>query len=430
MRQELVFLLIFLALQTQAADVPCDIAPDVYKIILKRAEESPTSILWDRRRMDDMTRDCGVSLKKFGKPASYLDELEKKAYRIQFDDTRKKILTTNPDDDVDSLVSWMERSAKKGGMFKADFEEIDKLKMIAKNRKFEHQELKLKNFEDSCSKRPTNLSNLLPPHRDQDSIGWCYAFVAADLVSAKLGKDISGFDVALGYESKAFKDAIVTPGSIGEGGDVSRAIRAGWNVGYCEEKNIAPPPSGLFYHVGPLMKTLEGVYKKMEGMAVSVCDLQSSFSHISKNLKIQDFENILKASTYSEALELLRKRACPNRTSINQEFKIEEVFYPNTNYEAKYVIQDHLLKNRPVGINVDLRSILKEANLEEAAAHAMLVIGQERNEQNECVFIVRNSWGKSCSAFDREKVTCERDGTLRIRPEVLKTILTGTTVIL
>lgn len=59
----------------------------------------------------------------------------------------------------------------------------------------------------------------------------------------------------------------------------------------------------------------------------------------------------------------------------------------------------------------------------------MTVIGQERNEKNECEFIVRNSWGASCGSFDRTQITCLPDGTLKIHPTVLDSILTGTTVI-
>lgn len=45
-----------------------------------------------------------------------------------------------------------------------------------------------------------DLSNQFPwPSRDQDSIGWCFGFIAADLVSAKLGVQVSAADASLHY---------------------------------------------------------------------------------------------------------------------------------------------------------------------------------------------------------------------------------------
>ncbi len=49
--------------------------------------------------------------------------------------------------------------------------------------------------QDNCS--PVDLRPKLPPIRNQDSLGWCHGFIAADLASLKLGKAISAVDATI-----------------------------------------------------------------------------------------------------------------------------------------------------------------------------------------------------------------------------------------
>ena len=49
--------------------------------------------------------------------------------------------------------------------------------------------------------QPTDLRDKLGPVRNQDTMGWCYAFAAADLLTADTGKTISAFDIALNYNN-------------------------------------------------------------------------------------------------------------------------------------------------------------------------------------------------------------------------------------
>jgi hypothetical protein len=53
---------------------------------------------------------------------------------------------------------------------------------------------------DQCSTQVIDVSTLGAP-RYQGERGWCYAYVAADLVSMAVGKKISADDVALEYEA-------------------------------------------------------------------------------------------------------------------------------------------------------------------------------------------------------------------------------------
>ncbi len=53
-----------------------------------------------------------------------------------------------------------------------------------------------------CS--PKDFRSKLPPVREQDSIGWCYAFVAADLISFEIGESVS--PIYLANISEKYRD--------------------------------------------------------------------------------------------------------------------------------------------------------------------------------------------------------------------------------
>lgn len=349
--QWLPYLIFIFTWQIQAGSIPCNIAKEVYGKHLDRVAKDPIKIIDYREHFDEITKDCGVSLKDFGRKKSYFDELEIVGHRINFSRLRTEILTTDPLSNVDWQLKEMEESAKKGKMAIVDFKEINRLKIIVKKRAKEKRDSDSKGFIDSCTNNPINLSNLLPPTRDQDSIGWCYAFVAADLVSAKLKKNISPFDIGLGYESEAFQNSYSKPIKTGDGGFISLAISSGYQAGFCEEQNIAPPPEEIINEIGPTLRMFERVYKKFEFSEVSACELHQSFKKFTKNLKVQDFQDILKESTFSAALESLRSRSCPIRTKLENEFKIESIYYPNPNFNSMYVIQNHL-KKKPTSWNL------------------------------------------------------------------------------
>ncbi len=102
-----------------------------------------------------------------------------------------------------------------------------------------------------CS--PKDLREKMPPIRDQDSVGWCYAFTAADLVSFKIGDEISPIDIANSTEQNrdSFTQKIaahfVQPSSIKfrggtnperPGGNMQEAIDAAQEKGFCRESDL------------------------------------------------------------------------------------------------------------------------------------------------------------------------------------------------
>jgi hypothetical protein len=78
--------------------------------------------------------------------------------------------------------------------------------------------------------------------RHQDTIGWCYAYTAADLLSYKTGKTISAIDVANAYNNVgtfAMLDRLVgVKESELEGGLIANAASAALDRGLCPEEKL------------------------------------------------------------------------------------------------------------------------------------------------------------------------------------------------
>jgi len=68
----------------------------------------------------------------------------------------------------------------------------------------------MKKVRTNCTAKDQRAK--LPPVRDQDSIGWCYSYTAADLVSFKSGINVSAIDLAINYnnstEARVFGDRL------------------------------------------------------------------------------------------------------------------------------------------------------------------------------------------------------------------------------
>lgn len=99
-----------------------------------------------------------------------------------------------------SLVSSVEvRSIEKfrsmGSLVGASEQEMGRVVSMATTR----GAASMLNNKAKCSKRKDLRSQGPVEVRDQDSIGWCYAFAAADLLSYRTGKMVSASDIALTY---------------------------------------------------------------------------------------------------------------------------------------------------------------------------------------------------------------------------------------
>lgn len=299
---------------------------------------------------------------------------------------------------------------------------------------------------------PTDIRNTNPNIRDskemrehfstprnQDSIGWCYAFAGADLMSAEMKTPISSLHTSLIYSQyremstmdylKELVDPTPTPIKkyntrnfkfIKESGFVDIAIIALNQRGrVCAEKALP-----FDQHLG---RTTMSLIRKMEDIKLSVINkkLQEKLvcEEISKvlpdyGLNTLDFEMVshsLMKDRLDTTLDLMVRQYCkrnivrvPARTvnSLNPKSATPKNFFDTINQTLNV--------GRPLAYYYDVKSVATFSGL-----HASIITARRWN-QGKCEYKIRNTWGKSC-AYYQKGIDCNREeGSFWLSDEKLK----------
>ncbi len=172
-------------------------APDCENI-----EKDPASYVKSRAQAEDISRLLASDLGKCKiKASDYFSdseiiELRKQGYKSQYEVYRNRMESygqygTINKDDYEMGLRW----AKLAGI---DSKELDNLS-------------KKLSTEGNKNCGDVNLSSKMGPIRDQDTMGWCYAFAAADLLSFKLGQRISAASLAIQSNADSMPSWIKIP---------------------------------------------------------------------------------------------------------------------------------------------------------------------------------------------------------------------------
>lgn len=307
------------------------------------------------------------------------------------------------------------------------------------------------NFMSNMRKTCTSIDQRekMPPIRDQDSIGWCYAYTAADLVSFKSNQNVSAIDIAINYNnftnqestisgirnataslfsadnlSQGFQNAgrnlrqassNVMLNSEREGGFSGAAIEASKRKGgFCLERDL---PSDS-YETSKLGQTMEIIseFENVLGRSVAdnpreaqmaaniLCDMAgNSLAEIFGALKVQDIADILVQSYRNDLASSLRDLSCKNRVNVSGEMKII------SSKDRMRRIDEVLTGGGIVGFDYYIEALGLNQNASQTnGLHASTIVGRRWNEElNTCQYLVRNSWGESCTYYE-EPDRCEK----------------------
>lgn len=418
----LVASLIFFA-SAQASSVRCNRLDAQIRDI--REISQTYDVATDVRLFREDLEACGLPLEKFITEAE-LTSLLAKGQRAELARRWEEIGASNKAHKRRDLET-IEDFARKNSLATPEFEKRLALERRAFEDRVVAETARLETeIKDSC--KGPDLADKLPPVRDQDSIGWCYAFVAADLLSFHQGEEVSAFDAALSYNAQKYENdlrwsaGVPAARSTDEGGYIGVAAREALEKGYCLEKDL---PS--FINNGSDLKTAVTAIdflaadRDLARNTTLVCDIHGQLKSLFPNVSVDEFKDIIAKTGRQQVLQTLANRSC--RRKKPRPFEQREIYYPNVNFDLRTELQKSLAEKRPVGISVNLKGIL---NKQEDAHHAMLVTGQEINPATgECDFIVRNSWGNVCAPFNLSRVRCDK-GILRIPAKTMAEITSST----
>lgn len=265
----------------------------------------------------------------------------------------------------------------------------------------------------------------LPDRRHQDTTGWCYAFVAADLVSFETSQNISASDIARQYLNRADPARLLTLEQIRQsplaqnaplgGGYTDIAINLTREAGFCLEDDFPSEDYSSSIHTGIQLELDETGKPIFEQSCIDRARIEPLYTQI-------EIAELLEMVTNNEFINILNNLAiseCRQRIQLeptNQFTKIvREKYFPYNappNNTLFNTIDNVIGSGRPVGVSLDpsaltgnpRQSLLSSPVL---ANHQILIAGRRfNNETQQCEYLIRDSQG-SCET--RGNYECENN---------------------
>lgn len=251
-----------------------------------------------------------------------------------------------------------------------------------------------------------NLENV----RNQDSVGWCYAYTAADMLSFKLDKKVSAVSVA----NPADIAADVARGTTPAGGIIEGSARnyLAKNRGVCLESDL--PSSDFKFCTDQLYQDFLNYLIEIAGngrfereLTSNQC-LEKNLRQAFPNVSIPDVRSLVRANGSRKLIESLYQLQCRSIIPVNPEaFKMKTY---NSFMISKDALVNHIdqqISGGVIGIGYDLKKMTGE-NLD--GGHASLIVGRRVNQETgACEYLIRNSWGKNCSQKEDSQLSCHKN---------------------
>lgn len=247
--------------------------------------------------------------------------------------------------------------------------------------------------------------------RDQDSIGWCYGFAAADLLTAKLGTPVSAIHMSALYNRNIDRNFFLRTGhdifqalrgnpmETYEGGTIGRSLKEALRNGtVCTEEQL-PFDANYFGGTRGDLLDLETLRTRVRETPDEerACEMVESLrpDGIFGNSDFSQISEVLGRGRLNGGLEAIVSAACKESPLSVGDFKVRSKNKPrrrNGRPGREYVdaIGTALAAGKPVGISYNPRRVTGSDG-----AHASSVIAR-RWLNGKCQYKVRNSWGAIC----------------------------------
>lgn len=257
---------------------------------------------------------CNVDIAKFGWGRGVFDYWKNTGYEVELERAKEQIEHYSKYRDVSPEL---ERFKKFSLKLKIPQNEINKYysQYLSLGKRSEVNEAK------SCQSSIDLRNEALGVVRDQDSVGWCYAFAGADLLTYKLGKKVSAVDLAMkyndGFINNLFKKAgdaeYDFEGASGSGtADAIEKLKS--YGGACLEKDFKSEDNGnsdLLYH----LKKIDDYKRKSASSEAGACP--QSVGRLFPSIKDSEFISLAEITSRSALMATLSDRSCKPRLNIS-----------------------------------------------------------------------------------------------------------------
>jgi hypothetical protein len=274
--------------------------------------------------------------------------------------------------------------------------------------------------------------------RHQDSVGWCGAFATADSLSFAVGEPVSALDVSLNEYANT-EDGNKNLNEL-YGISVVSASNVAKKNGYCPESVIPSDQTSSsnlgHYAIKNLMSSFQKIIDdfRSKGKPSNYC--------IDCSTAKREYENVIKPSLPNVTTQMIQQVLVKNNgNSLESMRDLMGLLCAGNrkkpNIEVNYYTSNSLFnKKNTDAINNALDSdsmpsiVMSASNFTNSTSeeHEMVVVGR-RMEKGQCVYVVRNSWGRGCYSYNSKIVSCDPEkGTISFTEEQINSQVSVTVV--
>ncbi|MBT4791028.1 MAG: hypothetical protein HON90_05615 [Halobacteriovoraceae bacterium] len=307
--------------------------------------------------------------------------------------------------------------------------------------------------------------------RDQGAMGWCYGYVAADLMGfyltpseldqRSLSNRISGVQVSSLYNSKNeetrkykaqieerinkdtfdkvdreiadfnFKNPTKQKAFEPKSGNTRMAIKYIQKYGYCKEADVLSErynyksKNCFGFKVDCNIKQIMRALHRYKATGNYKCEAIQAAQAFTPNTSYGSIINAFKYSKISTLFESFVHASCKATIPKLKGRRPAAYHFSEKDYKT---INNILTNNEPLSITYDLGKILKG---KEGYKHESIIAGRKYNCQTqEFDYIVRNSWGETCTPFEKknfppqqERKNCRESFTTQSKIDFLESML-------
>ena len=257
--------------------------------------------------------------------------------------------------------------------------------------------------------------------RNQDTIGWCYAFAASDFLTAEIGTPVSALHASIIYNSRTYQSPdrrTDAENYLKSNGTFKEVYESGWssnavtdiqNNGWvCTEESL-PFDVDRPYDIKALIDFLEskkhlaesGYYRNTLCHEVS----QQLEEYALTSDDVNQIVDSMARQNLNETLEVFANKACKDRIQpipkINVKWVDQNQHTPTQLLEK---INNELNNGSPVQLSYQPKYVTTSTG---DFYHASMVIGRRWNN-GRCEYNVRNSWGKLCATY-KQGIDCNKE---------------------
>lgn len=249
------------------------------------------------------------------------------------------------------------------------------------------------------------------------STGWCYSFVAAEVLSFEAKKHLSAADLAVRFIHENREEMLARP-PLGiqyamplGGGAVDRALQVGLSQGVClenERPSVDLERLRLIEQRQMLSRnSLVKVQRPREALRAYEPSTLSRFH--------QDLHVLLDRVADNTLRDLLNRgfsKDCRPVVISGRRVQSESRRGPQDSVQPLYELLDRALDAaRPAAIGYDATILTRPPQqlVSISIGHASLVVGRRKNSQNRCEYLIRNT-ETGCALYrDNLKAHCENN---------------------